>query len=239
MAIHSATTNDIDTNRIGFYVAALTTVLTLVTFGIAILTPPLSGPSCVADCYEYPYLDIASRFPRDYYWMYPAMVLTLAYLALMVCIHTVTRGGRRLFSHIAVTFAVIAAATLVTNYFVQVSVIQPSLLNGETDGIALLTQFNSHGIFIALEEAGYLMMAASFLAVAFAFAGTDRLERALRWLFAGAFVLMIVALVAMEIQYGTSREYRFEIAAISIDWIGLIIGGVLLSRFFRRAMQAA
>jgi hypothetical protein len=29
-------------------------------------------------------------------------------------------------------------------------------MNGETDGLSILTQYNPHGIFIALEEIGYL-----------------------------------------------------------------------------------
>lgn len=34
-------------------------------------------------------------------------------------------------------------------------------MHGETEGITLLTQYNAHGIFIALEELGYLLMSLS------------------------------------------------------------------------------
>lgn len=222
----------------GFYVALATAALTLFTFVIAFLTPPLSGPNCVAEtCYEYPYTDIASRFPRDYWWMYPAIVLALVYVALMVCIHQYADEGRKLFSQIGLSFAIIAAGTLVVTYFVQVSVIPPSLDAGETEGIALLTQFNPHGLFIALEEIAYLMMAASFLFVAPVFWGENRAERALRWLFILGFALAIVALVGMTMAYGSEREYRLEIAVISIDWIVLIAAGLLLSSVFRRAIH--
>lgn len=63
------------TRKIILISALATTVLTIITFGIAIATPPLAGPFCTGECYAYPYLDIASRFPRDYYWMYPAMFI--------------------------------------------------------------------------------------------------------------------------------------------------------------------
>jgi hypothetical protein len=53
---------------------------------------------------------------------------------------------------LGIVFATISCTLLVGDYFIQISVIQPSLLKGETDGIALLTQYNPHGIFIALEE---------------------------------------------------------------------------------------
>lgn len=224
----------LDTNRFSFYTAITTAVLGVITFGIAVLTPPISGPSCADNCIEYPFLDITDRFPRDYYWMYVAIVLTLVYVVLMVCIHHYAAPDRKLFSLIGVSFASIAAAVLVSNYFVQVSVIQPSLLNGETDGIALWTQYNPHGLFIALEEIGYLVMSASFLAAAFVFPQTSGVEKALRWILAGGFALTMIALVGVQIAYGTEREYIFEIFVITINWFVLIIASILLSRMFRQ-----
>jgi hypothetical protein len=38
----------------------------------------------------------------------------------------------------------------------------------------------------------------------------------------------------ISINYGLDREDRFEIAVISIDWLLLVINGVLLSLVFRR-----
>jgi hypothetical protein len=55
-----------------------------------------------------------------------------------------------------IVFAIISCTFLVGDYFIQISVKQPSLLKGETDGISLLTQYNPHGIFIVLEEVSYL-----------------------------------------------------------------------------------
>jgi hypothetical protein len=40
----------------------------------------------------------------------------------------------------------------------------------------------------------------------------------------------------MEFQYGIFREYRFEIAAISFNWLALIVSGIILSVVVRRAM---
>jgi hypothetical protein len=41
-----------------------------------------------------------------------------------------------------------------------------SLMNGQAQGIALLTQYNPYGVFIVLEELGYLLMSLSFLFLA-------------------------------------------------------------------------
>ncbi len=236
MKTHTAAYN---VNRVGFYSAILTSLLTAVTFGIAIFTPPVSGSNCLKDCIEYPYLDIESRFPRDYWWMFGAIILTLVYLALMVSIHQYAAAEKKIFSQIGLVFAIVAAVLLTTDYFVQLTVIQPSIQQGETDGIALLTQYNPNGVFIALEELGYWMMSLALLCVVPVFSRRNKLERATGTLFIIGFALMVVAFVGYTVAYGIERGYRFEVAAISIDWIMLIVGGILLGRVFRQAMKTA
>ncbi len=73
-------------NRVGFYAALFTTIITLVTFGFAIVAIPVSGANCLEGCIDYPYLDTLSQFPKDYRWMPLAMLLVLSYLILMVAI---------------------------------------------------------------------------------------------------------------------------------------------------------
>jgi hypothetical protein len=224
-------------NRLGFYTAILTTVVTLITFGIAIFTPPLAGPYCAGSCFEYPYTDIVSRFPRDYLWMYPAMLMSVLYVVFMASIHQYAAQEKKLFSQIGLSFALISATILLVAYFTQVSVIQPSLVQEETEGIALVTQFNPHGMFIALEEIGLLLMSVSFLFMAPVFSGANRTEKAIRWLFTGSFVVTILSLIYYSLQYGIFREYRFEVAVITINWISLIVAGILVSIVFKRAMS--
>jgi len=221
-------------SRLAAYAALLTSVLTLVTFGIAIATPPLSGPWCTDSCFSYPYADIAERFPRDYYWMYAAMFQLMVYVVLLACIYDYTVKGKKLYSLLGLCSGLIATTILFVDYFVQVSVIQPSLMAGETDGIALLTQFNAHGAFIALEEVGYLLMSVAFLCLVPVFSG-GKLEQAVRCVFASAFALTFLSLVLVSSLYGIQREYRFEVVAISVNWIALIVSGILLSVVFRRS----
>ncbi len=122
------------------------------------------------------------------------------------------------------------------NLFGFYSAILTTVVTVVTFGIAILTQYNPHGIFIALEEIGYLIMSASFLFIAPVFSGTDRLERAIRWIFIISFILTMLSLIIFSIVYGINREYRFEVVVISIDWITLIVSGMLLSVLFKRAM---
>ncbi len=224
---------------VGFYSAVLTVILTIVTFGLALTAVPISGANCPADCITYPYLDTLTRFPKDYLWMYPAIILILVYVVLMAAIHAYAAREKKIFSQIGFSFAIITAVILVVDYFIQFSVVPVSLANGETDGIALLTQYNPHGIFIALEELGYLMMALSFLFMAPVFAKRGRLETAIRWIYILSFAIVFISLVITSFAYGLERQDRFEVVAISICWLVLIINGVLLSIVFRRQLKPA
>lgn len=221
-------------SRVGLYSAVLTAITTVGTFGLAITAIPNSGAGCTENCFEYPYTETLSQFPQDYLWMPPAMLLTVVYVILMVSIHTYAARHKKIYSQTGLSFALIAAGILLSVYFIQFSVVPVSLMNGETEGIALLTQYNPHGIFIVLEELGYLITGLSFLFMAPVFANQGRLESAVKWIFIAGFVLMIASLTVISVNHGLDREDRFEIAAISIDWLVLIINGVLLSIVFKR-----
>jgi hypothetical protein len=223
---------------VGFYAGITTSVMTLITFGLAMLAVPIAGANCPSDCIDYPYLDTAEQFPRDYLWMIFATLLILAYVVLMVSIHAYAAPERQIFSQIGVTFAIGAAIILISDYYVQFSVVPVSVKNGETEGIALLTQYNPHGVFIALEEAGYLMMSLSFLCMAWVFVAETRLTASIRWVFVLGFVLPIIALIVISAIYGLERLDRFEVIILSVDWLVLLVNGILLSRVFRRQLKA-
>jgi hypothetical protein len=223
--------------RIGFYSAVLTTIFTTTALGLALFAVPISGANCPADCVAYPYLDTASQYPRDFLWMPVAMLAIFSYLVLSVSIHRVTGETRKIFSQVGLVLAAIAATVLLADYYVQFAVVPASLRNAETDGLALLIQYNPHGLFIALEELGYLMMSLSFLFVGAAVPRASRLESAIRWIFLGGFSLTVMALIVVSISYGMERLDRFEVAIISIDWLVLIVNGALLGKLFRRFLH--
>lgn len=221
-------------DRVGLYSSILTVAMTLVTFGLAITAIPNSGAGCLENCFEYPYLDTLSEFPMDYLWMPSAMILIVMYVVLVATIHAYASPQKKVYSQIGLSFALIAAGVLLGDYFVQFSVVPVSLLNGQTEGIALLTQYNPYGMFIVLEELGYLLMSLSFVFLAPVFAEGGRLATAIRWIFVAGFAVTVVFLVAISAYYGLERMDRFEIAAISVAWLVLLINGVLLSFLFRR-----
>lgn len=218
--------------------AALTAGLTAFAFGLASRAVPISGVNCPGDCLEYPYLDTADRFPTDYVWMYPAIGLVLAYVLMLASMRTLAPGRRRIFGSMAVATAVVAAAVLVPNYWVQSSVVPASIAAGENEGITLLTQYNPHGLFIALEEVGYLVMSISFLLAIPLVAGSGLRRRVVRWLFAAGFVVPVATLAVFTIIYGLDRQDRLEVVLIAVDWIVLIVNGILLALVFRSQLHA-
>lgn len=232
-----ANSKNINVMIVGFYSSLTMTFLTIITFGFAMTAIPPAGPYCPGDCMSYPYPDILSYYPRDYYWIYLAVFQLLAYLVFIISNHFNTLPERRIFSFISVAFALISTTVLLADYYIQFAVIPISLMKGETEGIAFITQYNGHGIFVVLEELGYLMMSISFLFLGLAFSMKNRLERTIRWILQIPFVLIVFLLVYYSIKFGIDRDYRFEVAAITINWLAIIVTGILISIYFKRAIK--
>lgn len=225
--------------RVGFYASIVTAAATVVALGLALIAIPIAGANCLGECIGYPYLDTVAQFPRDYMWLVPAMVMVAAYLVLMVALEAYAAPERRIFGRIGLSIALITATLLLIDYFIQLFVIPVSLRNGETEGITILTMYNPHGVFIVLEELGYLLMSLSFAFAAPIFAAHNRLQSAVRWVFAAAFALTILAFAFYSLRFGLDRQDRFEVAAITVNWLALIVNGVLLSLVFRRQLATA
>lgn len=224
--------------RLGFWIALLTAGTAVAALGLGATTPPRSGPFCslawAGVCVTYPYTDVAAYVPRDYYWMYPAFLLGPLFALLVVCIHQQAAAEHKIFSHIALLFAAMGATLLATNYFIQLAVIQPSLLQGETAGLTLFSQYNPHSIFIALEDLGNLLFGFAFLFVAPVFNQPGKVARFLYRFFTVMGALAVGGFVLYALYYGQELEYRYEVFSIMIDWVGLIVAGLLLSIFFAR-----
>lgn len=159
------------------------------------------------------------------------------YLIFIVSNHFITRIEKKLFSFLSVAFALVTTIVLLIAYFVQFSVVPMSMMKGETEGIALLTQYNGHGIFIAMEDLGYITMSISFLFLSFTFSLKNRLERAIRLILISAFLLTVLSFVFYTIKFGIDRSYRFEVTTITINWLTIITIGILVSIFIKNRLK--
>ena len=200
---------------------------------LAVTTPPRSGPFCRASCISYPYTDAAAFVPRDYLWMYPAAGMALLFVALVACVSYLATPAARLYGHVGLALAVLSATALVLDYALQLAVMQPSLLAGETGNVSLLSQYNPHGAFIALEDVGYFTMGVAFFFAASALDKSTRTLRAVRVVYRLGAILAVGSLAVLAVLYGRDLDYRYEVAAILIDPVALITSGVLLSLAWR------
>ena len=125
------------------------------------------------------------------------------------------------FGTLGLTFAGISAAVLMVDYYVQFTTVQTSLVKGELDGgLSVLSQYNPHGVFVALEDVGYFAMSLAFLLTGFALADTRRSERVLRRILIVVGALGVGALPLLVATLGTEMEYSYEVLALTVCWLG-------------------
>lgn len=228
---------NINNLKVGFVSSILLTVLTIIGFGFAIIAIPPSGPYCPGNCMDYPYLDILKYYPRDYLWMYIISFQLIVFMIFVIANHFNAKRDKNIYSFISVSLAIITTTVLLANYFIQHSVVPISMMKGQTEGISLLTQYNGHGIFIVLEELGFILMSLTFLFLSPIFTGKNRLEKVLKCTYAIPFVLVLLSFIFYTIQYGLDRDYRFEVAAITIDWLATITIGILSIFYFLKELK--
>jgi hypothetical protein len=219
-------------DRTGFWAAILTAVVVAVFAAVAIATPARSGPFCTNACVTYPYVAVAQFIPGDYMWLVPGILLVPTFVVLMACIHAYAAEPKKIYSRIGLSFALIYAVVILVDYCLQLAVVAPSLQAGQTEGLSLFTQYNPHGLFIALETLGYSMMTVAFLFAAPVFA-RGRAERGIQWLFVLSFVLAVTALVGLALL--GHDLVAFEVTLLMINWSVLIASAILLIVVFRRA----
>ncbi|QGX39778.1 hypothetical protein [Permianibacter aggregans] len=99
----------------------------------------------------------------------PSLLLALAFVALMVGVHHATDPARKIYSHMALSFAIIYATLVSIVYYVQLSFVLPRLNAGNTEGISLLlfTPFDS--FLYAIDVYGYGLMSLSLLLATWSF----------------------------------------------------------------------
>ena len=215
-------------NRLGFWSAILTA-----TFAAAFLGMGLFGSS-YTEGIKYPYVLTTIR-PIDYALWYPACFLAISVVILLACVHRQATPDKKIFSQIALSFALIYAGLTVADFFLQWTVVLPSIASSETADLSLLSIYNPHGIPIAIESLGYLLLDSALLFLAPVLGERSRLERLLRWLFVVGFVLVTGTFVALSL--AGNPIVVFEVVAVTINVLVLFATGVSMSLYFKRAAR--
>lgn len=170
-------------SRIGFWSAVLATLFsigygtTLIVMMVSAMATATETPSGWSGIESF----VASFQPIQMLPLIPSLLLAPTFIVLMVSIHYYAAPDKKIWSHLGIAFALIYAVMASINYITQLTVVRLSILNKETDGLAMFVMGNSHSIFWALASA-YVFMNLAMLFAAPVFDG-GRLERSIHWLF--------------------------------------------------------
>jgi hypothetical protein len=124
----------------------------------------------------------------------PSLFLGISFVVLIVSIHYYAAEERRIWSHAALVFATIYTALISINYFVQLTLVVPHLLQGDVDSIRFLLFIPFDSFLYSVDILGYSFMSLSTLFAAFVFTGVG-IERNVRlFLIANGLILPFIAL---------------------------------------------
>jgi hypothetical protein len=159
-----------------------------------------------------------------------SLLLALTFVVLMVGLHHYAPQEKKIWSQIGLSFAILYAALLLWNYYLQLTVVRtnPFLYSW------LTMDFTSETAFWALESIGYALMGLAAL-FALPVLAQGRIELVIRWCFAVNAVFTILG----SIGYILSGNPLHILVLISLGiWaIAFPIATALLAVMFRRAQN--
>lgn len=197
-------------NRVGYWSAVLTAFFCVLFTIAAVLTEAhlLLAPWDVV-------LTIA-----------PSLLLAPSFLTMLVCVNALTPSERKIWSQLGVAFAGVYVPLCAAAYVVELFVIEPRVMRGDTTQTALLTLVRGDSVFNAIDGIGYIFMCLSTLVAAPAFEQAQ-LQRWIRRLFLANGVLA----VPIFLTYFVSRSFMWIAALWSVTITG---SAILIAVHFRR-----
>ncbi|MBO9567114.1 MAG: hypothetical protein J7621_30355 [Niastella sp.] len=126
--------------------------------------------------------------------MLPSLLLGIAFPILMTAIHYYVPKERKLFSHLGIVFAAIYSVLICMNYFIQLTLVVPHMLTGETASIQFLLFKPFDSFLYSVDILGYSFMSLSILFAAFAFSNKDREKTVRAFMIANGLLIPFLAL---------------------------------------------
>jgi len=159
-----------------------------------------------------------------------SILLAFSFIVLMASIHNYTPPAKRVWSQIGLSFAIVYAALLVWNYYLQLTVVRT---NPQLYGW-LTMDFTPDTAFWSLETIGYTLMG---LAGLFALPVLDGggIELAIRWCFAINAVFTVVGSIGYVLS--GNPLHGLVLASLGVWAIVFPIATALLAVMFKRAKR--
>ncbi|MEM3581268.1 MAG: hypothetical protein QXQ64_08445 [Candidatus Bathyarchaeia archaeon] len=156
-----------------------------------------------------------------------SLLLVFSFIALMVSIHSYAPPEKKIWSQIGLSFAIVYAALLTWNYFLQLTVVRnnPQLYEW------LIMDFTPDTAFWSLETVGYTLMGLAALFALPVFNGGG-IERAIRWCFAINAVFTVVGSIGYVLS--GNPLHGLVLASLGVWAIVFPIATTLLAVMFKR-----
>lgn len=158
----------------------------------------------------------------------PSLLLAPTFVVLMFSIHHSAPEENKILSQLGVAFALVCATVLSLHYYIQLTVVQQGLLNGELTGLWQFATPNPHSFFWTLAALGYGFMGIALLCAAPLFA--QKSDRAIKWLF------ILNGIIGIAFLIGNALGFFVVNIIASLVWGVLFpIANILLARKFKAA----
>ncbi len=183
----------------GFWSAVLATLCS-VGYGVALIVTMIGSTPAATDTpsgWGGIGAFVASFQPIEMLSLIPSLFLAPAFIVLMVSLHYYAAPEHKVWSHMGIAFALIYAVMACINYIMQLTAVRLSILNKETDGLAMFVMGNPHSLFWVLASS-YAFMNLAMLFAAPIFEG-GKLEHWIRWLFLANGVSVVFTIVGVVI----------------------------------------
>jgi hypothetical protein len=194
--------------QIGFWSALLTTAWILI-FNIAIALG-------------------ASGAPTRSLAVGASLLLAISFVVLMSSLHTYAPPEKKIWSQIGLSFAILYAALLIWNYYLQLTVVRTNPLLYSW----LTMDFTSDTAFWSLESIGYALMGLSAVSVV-PLLPPGRMGLVIRWCF--VINAMFTLLGAIAYIASTNPLHVLVLASLSIWAVAFPLATALLGVVFGRA----
>ena len=174
-------------------------------------------------------LQVASviKFPIDAYLIYGfSLGIAAPYVIAVIALHYLLPEEKRVWSLIALSFAVMYATYVNLNYVVQLATVIPATLRDSLNEIRVLDQ-TPHSLFWDIDALGYICMGISTFSLTFAFDPEWKWLR--RFLFANGVMVPVISFVYFYPHFSTG------ILFIGLPWIITAPGSLLLLAVFFRS----
>ncbi len=196
--------------------AAATFVIFTICFVAVFLNPPLFIWTNFAD-----YVASAKNNQSIFKSLAQLSMLCFAplYVVLSNSIHEVTPPTKQVATRLGLAFGLLFAMLVGGFYFVQLSTVRLSVIEGQWDGLEQIVQANPYGALSALNMLGWTLffgLSSLFLASAFS---SSRLANAIHWLFIINGVMCLLGGVG----------YALEITPLVFFTINFGMGGVVMA----------